>query len=149
MCDMNCLECVHGDCINNSPATATERKQSAERDKECNKVIVSDMTRYVHNRPDKEDYEKARNREYEAKRKGRKDRREQKGNNIKNTEIRSWHINTSIMLNTGKKSLQDKEPSMRRTKKSLVREIRSIMRNTKTKLKKHITGGKKNTKSSI
>ena len=36
------------------------------------------MTRYVHNRPDKEAYIKARNKEYEDKRKGRADRVESK-----------------------------------------------------------------------
>ena len=79
MCDMNCLECVHGDCINNSPATLQERNLSKELDNDCKEVVVvEDMTRYIHNRIDKEDYLKARNKEYEAKRKGRKDRREQK-----------------------------------------------------------------------
>lgn len=85
MCDMNCLECVHGDCINNSPATLQERNLSKELDNDCKEVVVvEDMTRYIHNRIDKEDYLKARNKEYEAKRKGRKDIREQKRKQYQN-----------------------------------------------------------------
>ena len=40
MCDMNCLECVHGDCINNSPATLQERNLSKELDNDCKEVVV-------------------------------------------------------------------------------------------------------------
>lgn len=78
MCDMNCLACSYGDCINDSPATEKERKQSSDYDKECTKVTGIDMTRYIHNRIDKEEYTKARDREYELKRAGTPKRKEQK-----------------------------------------------------------------------
>lgn len=80
MCDMDCLKCSYKECINNSPATLAERKASSERDKECHKVTGIDMTRYIHNRVDKEEYIKARNREYEMKRAGTPKRKECKRN---------------------------------------------------------------------
>lgn len=77
---MNCLECPKADCDNNSPATEQERKCAAEQDKSIKSEVLSgiDMTRYIHNRPDKAEYEKARDREYEQKRKGSPKRKEQK-----------------------------------------------------------------------
>lgn len=70
MCDFNCLECVYGDCVNDAPATDKERKEIIERDKETSKVTGIDMTRYIHNRIDKEEYVRERNKEYEKKRQG-------------------------------------------------------------------------------
>ena len=78
MCNMNCLECSYEDCINDSPATQQERKQSIQIDKDCKKITGVDMTRYIHNRPDKEEYEKLRNMEYEHKRNGTPKRKKQK-----------------------------------------------------------------------
>lgn len=78
MCNMKCLECEKVDCDNNSPATEQERKQSSDIDKSCNKIVGVDMTRYIHNRPDKKEYEKLRNKEYEQKRAGTPERKEQK-----------------------------------------------------------------------
>ena len=77
-CDMNCLECSFKDCINGCPATEEERRSASERDKECHKVTGIDMTRYIHNRIDKEEYQKARDREYDRKRAGTPKRKEQK-----------------------------------------------------------------------
>lgn len=78
MCDMDCLKCSYKECINNNPATLEERKASSERDKDCHKVTGIDMTRYIHNRVDKEEYQKARDREYDKKREGTPKRKEQK-----------------------------------------------------------------------
>lgn len=78
MCSMDCLVCERKECDNDNPATEQERKLSSSLDKDCNKVVGVDMTRYIHNRPDKEEYERARNREYEHKRAGTPKRKEQK-----------------------------------------------------------------------
>ena len=80
ICNMDCLNCIYDDCINDEDMTLEERKYSAEYEsslkKELEPHIIPElgMTRYIHNRPDKEAYVKARNAEYEAKRKGRPDR---------------------------------------------------------------------------
>ena len=80
VCNMDCLNCIYDDCINDEDMTLEERKFSAEYEnsikKETQQQIIPElgMTRYIHNRPDKEAYIKARNAEYEAKRKGRADR---------------------------------------------------------------------------
>lgn len=84
VCDMNCLECKFSDCINDEDMTLEERAFSKEYErrfkKELEPSVIPEigMTRYIHNRPDKEAYEKARNAKYEAKRKGRPDRVEHK-----------------------------------------------------------------------
>lgn len=78
MCDMKCLECPYEDCVNDSVATEDERNFSADLDKDHKPKIVVDMTRYIHNRIDKEEYIKARNREYEQKRGYPPKRKEQK-----------------------------------------------------------------------
>lgn len=78
MCDMDCLKCSYKECINNNSATLEERKALSERDKDCHKVTGIDMTRYIHNRVDKEEYQKARDREYDKKREGTPKRKEQK-----------------------------------------------------------------------
>lgn len=81
ICDMDCLHCKFNDCINDSSSvTDNERRlsrvieNSIKREREPH----PDMTRYIHNRVDKEDYERARNREYERKRKYSPKRKEQK-----------------------------------------------------------------------
>ncbi len=80
VCDMRCSECKFSDCINDSDMTMEERIRSNEFEralkKEFEPQVIPElgMQRYIHNRPDKEAYVKARNAEYEAKRKGRKDR---------------------------------------------------------------------------
>lgn len=85
ICDMNCLECKFGsDCINDSDMTLEERQFSKQYEtslkKEFEPKVIPElgMTRYIHNRPDKEAYIKARDREYEEKRKGSTERREAK-----------------------------------------------------------------------
>ena len=83
-CDMNCLECKFSECINEAEATLEERKFSVEIEtsiKNSGKPKVDPnlgMKRYIHNRPDKEAYEKARDAEYDAKRAGTPNRKEQK-----------------------------------------------------------------------
>ena len=80
VCDMRCLECKFSDCINYSVMTLEERSFSKQYETSLKKSLQSQvipelgMQRYIHNRPDKEAYIKARNAEYEAKRKGRSDR---------------------------------------------------------------------------
>lgn len=82
ICNMDCLHCQFSDCINNSDMTLEERQYSKEYEtslkKEIEPKIIPElgMRRYIHNRPDKEAYVKARNAEYEEKRKGRADRLE-------------------------------------------------------------------------
>ena len=83
MCDMDCLHCKFSDCINDSDVlTYEERKFSRviENSVKKSREPQVDMTRYIHNRIDKEEYIKARNREYEQKRqyKDSPKRREQK-----------------------------------------------------------------------
>ena len=84
VCDMNCLECKFSDCINDNDMTLEERLFSKEHDnsvkKESYSYVIPElgMERYIHNRPDKEAYIRARNAEYEAKRKGRPNRVEYK-----------------------------------------------------------------------
>lgn len=62
--------------------TLEERQYSREYEcslkKELEPQVIPElgMTRYIHNRPDKQAYTKARDAEYEAKRKGRPDRAE-------------------------------------------------------------------------
>lgn len=73
ICNMDCFNCIYDDCINDEPATLEERENSKTFNREL--VGVIDMTRYIRNRPDKEIYVKARNREYEQKRKGSPQRR--------------------------------------------------------------------------
>ena len=80
ICNMDCLNCEYEDgCINDSDMTLIERKFSDSLNKDIKnerelKVEVGiGMQRYVYNRPDKEAYIKARNREYEIKRKSRHD----------------------------------------------------------------------------
>lgn len=77
---MNCLECTKKDCDNDSPATEQERKMSRDLDKDCNRITGVDMTRYIHNRIDKEEYVKLRNREYDRRRERTPKRKEQKRN---------------------------------------------------------------------
>lgn len=80
ICDMRCLECKFSDCINDRDMTLEERQYSREYEcslkKEFQPQVIPElgMQRYIHNRPDKEAYIKARNAEYEEKRKGRPDR---------------------------------------------------------------------------
>lgn len=90
MCDMDCLHCKFSDCINDSDVlTYEERKFSRviENSVKKSREPQVDMTRYIHNRIDKEEYIKARNREYEQKRQQYKDspkRREQKKRQYQN-----------------------------------------------------------------
>ena len=80
ICDMDCIHCKFSDCINDGAMTLEEREFSKEYEtclkKSLQPQVIPElgMQRYIHNRPDKEAYEKARNAEYEAKRKGRPDR---------------------------------------------------------------------------
>ena len=80
ICDMRCLHCKFSDCINESAMTLEERSFSKQYETSLKKSLQPQvipelgMQRYIHNRPDKEAYIKARNAEYEAKRKGRPDR---------------------------------------------------------------------------
>ena len=80
ICDMDCIHCKFSDCINDGVMTLEEREFSKEYEtclkKSLHPQVIPElgMQRYIHNRPDKEAYEKARNAEYEAKRKGRPDR---------------------------------------------------------------------------
>lgn len=80
ICDMKCLECKFKDCINEDDMTLEERSFSKQYETSLKKSLQPQvipelgMQRYIHNRPDKEAYIKARNAEYEAKRKGRPDR---------------------------------------------------------------------------
>ena len=84
VCNTDCLNCQFDDCINTEDATLKEREFLAEyetsvkKEREMKVDPTLGMTRYIHNRPDKEAYIKARNREYEEKRKGRADRVEYK-----------------------------------------------------------------------
>lgn len=78
LCNMNCLECTFKDCVNDSPATEQERKQSSLFDKDIYKITGIDMTRYIHNRIDKDEYKKALQREYDKKRDKTPNRKEQK-----------------------------------------------------------------------
>ena len=79
-CNMDCLNCSFSDCINDGDMTLQERIFSRQYEKDLKKSLQPQvipelgMQRYIHNRPDKEAYVKARNAEYEAKRKGRPDR---------------------------------------------------------------------------
>lgn len=81
-CDRDCLNCPHSDCIDDSDfLTLDERKYLSMVDE-----IIEDSERpkpnlnlkWVHNRPDKEAYTKARDRRYEQKRAGSPQRRESK-----------------------------------------------------------------------
>jgi hypothetical protein len=81
LCNFKCLQCVYADCINeDSPMTLEERyfinDEEADLKSEMGEQIIPElgMKRYIHNRPDKHAYIKARNAEYEQKRKGRPDR---------------------------------------------------------------------------
>ena len=80
VCNMDCLNCQFDYCINTEDATLKEREFLAEyetsvkKEREMKVDPILGMTRYIHNRPDKEAYIKARNKEYEEKRKGRADR---------------------------------------------------------------------------
>ena len=80
VCNMDCLNCQFDDCINTEDATLKEREFLAEyetsvkKEREMKVDPILGMTRYIHNRPDKEAYIKARNKEYEEERKGRADR---------------------------------------------------------------------------
>ena len=80
VCNMDCFNCEFSDCINTEDATLKEREFLAEyetsvkKEREMKVDPMLGMTRYIHNRPDKEAYIKARNKEYEDKRKGRADR---------------------------------------------------------------------------
>lgn len=69
---MDCLNCKYEDCINDDGAlTYEEYQQARQTDKEIveEKFSGVDMTlRYVTNRPDKELYEKVRDKSYERKR---------------------------------------------------------------------------------
>lgn len=89
MCDMDCLHCKFSDCINDSDVlTYEERKFSRviENSVKKSREPQVDMTRYIHKRIDKEEYIKARNREYEQKRqyKDSPKRREQKKRQYQN-----------------------------------------------------------------
>ena len=70
VCNMDCLNCKYDDCINDCDMTLSEREFSDAFNKDIQnerdlKVEVGiGMQRYVHNRPDREAYIKARNREY-------------------------------------------------------------------------------------
>lgn len=80
-CDMDCFNCKYADCINHSNTLTYEEYQNArfiENSLVKDQLPRVDMTRYIHNRPDKEVYEKQRNREYEQKRKGSPARKEAK-----------------------------------------------------------------------
>jgi hypothetical protein len=71
ICDMDCLHCKFSDCVNDSDfITDSERRilRVVENSIKRERQPHPDMTRYIHNRIDKEEYEKARNREYEQKR---------------------------------------------------------------------------------
>lgn len=86
---MDCLHCKFSDCINDSDVlTYEERKFSRviENSVRKSREPQVDMTRYIHNRIDKEEYIKARNREYEHKRqyKDSPKRREQKKRQYQN-----------------------------------------------------------------
>ena len=80
VCNMDCFNCEFSDCINTEDATLKEREflayyeTSVKKEHEMKVDPMLGMTRYIHNRPDKEAYIKARNKEYEEKRKGRADR---------------------------------------------------------------------------
>lgn len=84
VCDMDCLHCKFSDCINDSDMTLEERSFSKQYETSLKKSLQPQvipelgMQRYIHNRPDKEAYIKARNAEYEEKRKGSPERRESK-----------------------------------------------------------------------
>lgn len=84
ICDMDCLHCKFSDCINDCDMTLEERQFSRQYEtslkKEFEPKVIPElgMERYIHNRPDKEAYQKARNAEYEEKRKGSPERREAK-----------------------------------------------------------------------
>ena len=84
VCDMDCLHCKFSDCINDSDMTLEERSFSKQYETSLKKSLQPQvipelgMQRYIHNRPDKEAYTKARNAEYEEKRKGSPERREAK-----------------------------------------------------------------------
>lgn len=88
ICDMKCLECKFSDCINDSDVlTHEERKQSRiiEDSIKKGRLYQADLTaKYVHNRADKEEYTKARNRAYEQKRKGTDRRKETKRRQYQN-----------------------------------------------------------------
>lgn len=79
-CNMDCLNCSFSDCINDGDMTLQERIFSRQYEKDLKKSLQPQvipelgMQRYIHNRPDREAYVKARNAEYEAKRRGRPDR---------------------------------------------------------------------------
>ena len=84
VCDMDCLHCKFSDCINDSDMTLAERSFSKQYETSLKKSLQPQvipelgMQRYIHNRPDKEAYQKARDAEYEEKRKGSPERREAK-----------------------------------------------------------------------
>lgn len=78
VCNMDCFNCPFDGCVNEEEATLSERDFSAGLDKDHKPKIVVDMTRYIHNRVDKEEYIKARDREYEKKRGYTPKRKEQK-----------------------------------------------------------------------
>jgi len=68
---MNCLNCKFQDCINDEDMTDAERKFSVqfETSLKRSRSPHPDMTiKYVHNRVDKEEYTRERNRLYDVKR---------------------------------------------------------------------------------
>lgn len=70
-CNYDCFNCVYEDCVNDESPSWEEYKQLKYIDSEliqnglCGRI---NMSRYIRNRPDKELYVKARNKEYEKKR---------------------------------------------------------------------------------
>lgn len=87
---MNCLECKFSDCVNDDEMTLKEREFSRKYEtllkKELEPQVIPElgMQRYIHNRPDKEAYIKARNAEYEKKRSNSPKRREAKKRQYQN-----------------------------------------------------------------
>lgn len=82
ICDMNCLECKFSDCINDSDFLTQEERQSSRfvenLVKDARRPKPDLTSKYIHNRVDKEEYTKARDRAYEKKRAGSPKRREAK-----------------------------------------------------------------------
>ena len=91
---MDCIHCKFNDCINDGAMTLEEREFSKEYEtclkKSLQPQVIPElgMQRYIHNRPDKEAYEKARNAEYEANKeeinRKRRERRRQKNEYCEN-----------------------------------------------------------------
>lgn len=122
MCDMDCLHCKFSDCINDSDVlTYEERKFSRmiENSVKKSREPRVDMTRYIHNRIDKEEYIKPEIGNMSRRDNIRTVLREEnrKRDSTRITGKKNLLIRNLIMLNIRKRLKQDRKHIMKLTEK--------------------------------